>query len=220
MRYSDQNAEIIVEDVSKSKRELKISRDHIEYPPEDIEVKKWLEDHENSKTFTEEEEYTLANLIVPVIKKLDPEKAGKSDEWKIVSTIYREQDPIGSKSYTNTVHRDLSEDAVQNLIKLENQVYYYNVWIPRNKVESFPLGLIHPDSVDLENEPNGFLGLDNDFTGISFNEKHQWIYKPMMEPGEYILWHSEIVYHAAFPIFGEVSTPRSSLDMRIYFHKP
>ena len=220
MRYSDGKFAVSVVDVAPKAASFTLQDNDIELVEAVSPIKAWIEAHNTDvdQPFTENEELELAALVVDEIRAKEPHKAGKASKWSLSSVIYRKQDPTGSKSYTNAVHRDLSEDAVANLKDHHNQVYYYNAWIPRSKVTSFPLGLIQPNSIDLQKEPTGFLGIENDRTGIRYSQDHQWIYFSNMNVGDLLLWHSEIVYHAAFAL-PDQDALRSSLDMRIYFHE-
>ena len=191
------------------------------------ELKHWLGKNDKKSEelgfleFSKEKEIELTDILARHIQKLDPEKAGKCTKWQLSSVIYRQMDASGSEaSYTNAVHRDLSEDSVQNLKTHQNQFYYYNAWIPRDIVHNHPLGLILPDSVNIKTDASGFMGLENDYTGLLHNLAHNWIYYPALNVGDTILWHSEIVYHASFSVPNSLSNvPRSSMDFRIYFEK-
>ena len=213
-------APITVHDVrSFTNQHLTLENDHIEFVHNVEKVKSWMDKHNSNlnEPFTEDEELELASILAEEIKLKDPNKAGICSKWSLTSTIYRNEDPkTGTKTYTNAVHRDLSEDSVSNLNQHHNHAYFYNVWIPRTTVMSSPLGLITPDSVDLPKESVGFLGLENDKTGINFSNRHNWIYCSDLTVGDLILWHSEVVYHASFPIPGQTA-PRNSVDFRIYF---
>ena len=189
------------------------------------DVKRWLSDVkaveeedqlEAGHELPDDQEHEMAAILARHIQAMDPERAGKCPRWTLASVIYRKGK---GKSYTNDVHRDLSEVSTANLREHEGQVYFYNAWVPRRDVHSSPLALALPSTVDIANDASGFLGMEHDTTGLTYRDSHQWLYWSGMRLGDVIFWRSDLVYHASFQLPGEESLPpRVSMDMRIYFH--
>jgi len=205
----------------------RLNTNHIEFVRDCRPLAEWIAKRdalgETGRHYSPEEEHELAEIIAHEIKQRETEKITLTKGWTLSSVIYRYQTD-NTPSYTNTVHRDLSEDALENMKAHSQQEYFFNAWIPRETVREYPLGLITPSTVCLEEEVAGFMGLDNDRTGLQYSPTHQWIYHPNLGPGDFILWHSEIVYHSALHLT-EAPTEtrpegaiRNSLDMRIYYH--
>jgi hypothetical protein len=225
--YQGGPVEVEVDELSSES--FTLVRDHLQSVLECSPLRYWLENHHDEaspgREYTQKEEEELAELIVREIRARDPRIANEASRYTISSVIYRYQDPQSDEaSYTNVVHRDLSEEATQNMREHHQQLYYYNAWIPREPVLAYPLGMILPDTVDLSNEPTGFMGLENDRTGLAFSSTHRWVYQPGMVPGDLLLWHSDVVYHSALVPINPVhmspsKAPRNSLDMRIYFNQ-
>ena len=187
--------------------------------------------------FSTADERELADIVAGSIKQLDPQRAGSCSSFQLSSVIYRNVQPRSpenrsSSQYTNVCHRDIDETAVKNFFDHERLQYFYNgteilpnhvyhsncldaAWIPFQPVGCFPIGLIDPESVSTEHV-TGFMGLDQDRTGLRFHQDHEWLWAKDMQPGDMWLWASDRVFHAAFPLL-EDEGPRISADFRIYF---
>jgi hypothetical protein len=103
------------------------------------------------------------------------------------------------------------------------------MWVPFETVRSQPLALLVPKSTDISADSADVASfhpaLPTDRTGLKFNKAQQWVWFPQMQPGDMLLWKSEVVYHASFALpqqhlQPELHPPRRSIDLRIYFEQP
>ena len=164
----------------------------------------------------------LAVIVARIAARADRKRLqGHSFKGQLGSVIARPH----HNGYASVCHRDLDEIAVANLRKAAHRPSqrWYNAWIPLTPVRSQPLGLIAASSVDFSEAAGYHRSLEGDRTGIKYNASHRWIWFPDLGPGDVILWHSERVYHSSFDLpegplaSSGSSSPRRSLDIRLYF---
>lgn len=136
------------------------------------------------------------------------------------STALREDakqaEDYATNGYAGVVHRDLDETAVSNLQENGGTDLSYNVWVPLAAVESDPLALLLPTTVDLSDAAGYHISLEGDRTGLKHNAAHKWVWFPGLKPGDAIMWYSERVYHCAFRLPQQTAI-RTSIDIRMYF---
>jgi hypothetical protein len=143
-------------------------------------------------------------------------------QWEFTSLIFRNTRAANANSYTNTVHRDLDQVAINCLLE-RGHSRCINFWVPLAPVESDPLAILHPSTVDIEREATGFLGLENNWTSLCHQTeldvqqgfvRRQWLWIHDLVPGDVLVWESGIVFHASFQL-GNVT--RLSTDVRLEF---
>ena len=104
-------------------------------------------------------------------------------------------DEASPLQYTSVVHRDLDEDACANFGAKHGLRSFYNAWVPLGAVTRDPIALLLPSSRGGESGDHvvGFHpSLEHDRTGLRHHSSHQWVYFDALQPGDALLWHSQV----------------------------